>query len=368
MESYLKNIQHLDKEFKTYKIRNTFMRITLLFLMVLMCISCKKNDKTESLPPSVSSIKIENSESNIALGKTLQLKPSHLPGNAAKPEYEWSSSNNNILYVESGTVYARALGSATITAKIKNSDIYAEYRLTVVPDAILIINLDKTQIKLTVNEQEKITPSILPLAAQGATVKWTSSNPSVAQVTSAGLVSALSPGNAVITAASEDGKVTAKSNVEVIPEVLYSSQIFTKIKSELLDALILYNEQQGKSLSQELKAGKTGYIVMAKSAIEDTYITTTPGYVEAMFSNLKMPAGDVLKINSNFYMELFPNTSRMGVLLLEINFLQKNWEIKGTRTKVYSFKYSDNVTLAELKAIIDENIADVRRYVNTGSY
>lgn len=344
------------------------MRTTFLFFMVLITISCKKNT-TETPAPQVSSIRFENPEERIILGNNLKLNIAYEPGNAIKPNYEWRSSNPDILSItDEGIIHAKSIGIVRISAGIKNTNLYITHTIEVIPDFITSIVVEKTDINLSVQQQQKINISLFPLTASSAGVKWTSSDPSIAQVTSSGLITGLSAGKAIITVTSSNSLATAKINIEVLPDINYSITIFNNLKTNLLDQLILYNEQQGKALGQELKAGKIGYIVLAKSAIDESYMSSNPGYPEAMFSKLKIPSGDVIKINSNFYFELFPNTSRMGTLTLDINFFEKSWEIKGTRTKPYSYSYSYNVTLAELKAIIDENISDVRRYVTTGSY
>jgi Bacterial Ig-like domain (group 2) len=346
------------------------MRLILFFTLTILFISCKKNKEQPSVPlPQVSQIRITNSETSIILGKTLQLKIVHEPSNAAIPAYEWTSSNPNILAVDgNGLVQAKAIGSAMIGVGIKNTNIYISYFIDVIPDLITSITLDKTNIKLSVHQQEKINFSILPLTAGATQVKWSSSNPTVAQVSSSGVVTGLSSGSTVISATSPNGLVTAKANIEVIPEIEYSTSVFNNINNNLLIQLIQYNEQQGKALANELKAGKVAYFVSAESATDETSLSTNHGYYEARYSDLKMPSGDVARIKSNFSLTLFPNTSRMGLLNLDINFFEKSWEIKGTRGKAYTYSYSYNTTLAELKTIIDENIADVRRYVITGSY
>lgn len=343
----------------------------LLFALIILLTSCKKSN-TDIEQPKLASITLNASVSNIVLGESLQLAVSYLPANAAKPEYDWSSSNQNILSITSeGLITAKSIGTATITVKAKGSYFTSEHKITVIPGTITSLTVDKPNINLFVTQEQQINVSILPASALSAPIKWLSSDPSVVQVTSAGLVTALSPGISFVTASSADGKVTAVSNVVVLPEVKYTRNIFDKIKTELLDQLILYNEQQGKALAKELSAGKLGYVVQAVTVAGITALTsstTNPGYPEAEFSKLKMPSEDILRINSNFYMELFPTTSRYGTLTLDINFLEKAWELKGTREKKYTFRYSDDVTLSQLKAIIDQNIADVRRYVTTGSY
>jgi len=342
------------------------MKYLFFFLFVLFA-SCKKSS-TEILPPQISSITLNGSISNVVIGGALQLQVSYSPSSALIPEYEWFSDNPNVVTITSdGKVYANSIGSVTITVKVKKSNLSSQQKITVIPGTITSLTLDKTQINLFVNQQQQINVSVLPISALLASVKWTSSDPSIVQVSPSGLVTALAPGKAVVSATSDDGKINANSNIEVVPEIRYTRNIFDKIKIDLLDQLILYNEQQGKALALELAAGKVGYIVQAVTVAGITYLSSNPGYPDAEFSKLKIPSGEILKINSNFYMELFPTTSRLGTLTLDINFLEKSWEIKGTRIKVYSYKYSDNVTLNDLKAIIDQNISDVRRYVTTGN-
>lgn len=342
------------------------MRATLLFIMIMTTIGCKKS--ITEMPPIISSIRFDNTDANLILGKTMKLSLSYLPNNATEPTYEYSSTNPNVLSVnENGIVSANSIGTASIIAQVKGLNVSTEFKIIVIPDVITSLNIDKPQIKLFVGQKETINLSILPITALSASVTWSSSDPSVAEVTSAGLVTGLSAGSTIITVKSQDGKVSAKSNIEVLKEVEYSRDIFDKIKTDLLDHLILYNEQQGKSLAQELKAGKIGYIVLAESAVEEVHLTSNPGYPEAMFSKLTMPKGDVLRVKSHFYLELFPNTSRVGSLTLDINFFEKSWEVK-TIQNLKTYKYSDNVSLAELKIIIDQNISKVRKYVTTGSY
>lgn len=341
------------------------MKKSLFIALIILSTGCKKGAElpTPIVPPQVSSITFDNVESSIVLGDTKQLNVSYAPKNANKPEYEWTSSNQDVLSVSpEGKISAKLIGSASIAVKVKNTNIFIEQKITVVPGIITSLTLDKTQLRLIVNQQEKISASILPLTASTATVNWISSAPLIAQVSSTGLVTALSAGNAVITATSSDGKVNAKSNIEVIEEIKYTRNVFDRIKTDLLDQLLLYNEQQGKKLGTELQAARIGYIVLASSATETSNLTSNPGYPEAAFSRLQIPTGNILKVLSNFYLELFPNTSKIGLLTIEFNFFEKTWEVR-TNGKTYLYKYTDKVTLDDLKAIVDLNVSNVRKYV-----
>ena len=78
------------------------------------------------------------------------------------------------------------------------------------------ISLDKTSLTLHGNESQQLTATVLPADASQE-LTWTSSDESVATVSQSGLVSAVAPGNAVITATTTDGTdLSASCNVTVL--------------------------------------------------------------------------------------------------------------------------------------------------------
>ena len=80
------------------------------------------------------------------------------------------------------------------------------------------VSLDKTELSLTVGGTETLTATVAPDNATDKTVTWTSSNPSVATVEN-GVVTAVAPGTAVITATTQDGNHTATCAVTVRPDI-----------------------------------------------------------------------------------------------------------------------------------------------------
>lgn len=65
---------------------------------------------------------------------------------------------------------------------------------------------------------DQLTATILPSDASNKSVTWLSSNPSVATVSSTGLVTAVAYGTAVITATTQDGGKTASCPVVVFED------------------------------------------------------------------------------------------------------------------------------------------------------
>ena len=78
------------------------------------------------------------------------------------------------------------------------------------------LSLDKTSLTLHGNESQQLTATVLPADASQE-LMWTSSDESVATVSQSGLVSAVAPGQAVITATTTDGTdLSASCNVTVL--------------------------------------------------------------------------------------------------------------------------------------------------------
>ena len=121
---------------------------------------------------------------------------------------EWASSNDSVATVFHGVVTANAIGAATITAKSGN---------TVVNAQVFVSGTDGATLR--------ITPAVVTLKkgdtfqlqygnAYNLPMTWTSSDESIATVSSTGLVTALKGGNATITLATNIESVSALIAVE----------------------------------------------------------------------------------------------------------------------------------------------------------
>ena len=81
------------------------------------------------------------------------------------------------------------------------------------------VTLDSSSMELTEGESYTLHATVSPSNADNQTVLWTSSNSSVATV-NRGVIQALSPGQAIITATSDDGGKTATCTVTVKAKVI----------------------------------------------------------------------------------------------------------------------------------------------------
>ena len=121
-------------------------------------------------------------------------------------EVVWTSSDEEVVTVRNGTVTARSVGSATITAAVGEASATCEVTVTT-----RTVTLSEEAITLDCHTSE--TKTLTATVSDGRKVSWSSSNSSVATV-SGGTVTGVKPGTAVITATA--GTASAECTVTVI--------------------------------------------------------------------------------------------------------------------------------------------------------
>ena len=155
----------------------------------------------------ITSLTLNKSELALNVGDEETLTVTGSPSNATNKTLEWKSSNPEVASVSSGKVIAASKGTAVITATATDgSGKYVSCVVTVNNIQILNVYLDKSSLDLSEGDTAKITATVYPSNATTSTLKWTSSNTSVATVDSKGnIVAGATKGYAIITASATDG-------------------------------------------------------------------------------------------------------------------------------------------------------------------
>ena len=147
-----------------------------------------------------------------------------LPANADKPCVAWTSSNENVVSVSSfsGAVYGMGLGTAVVYATSIDGTNITDCCTFTVTNNIPITNLalDKTALSMQLNENRTLSATFLPANATNKALTWCSDNTNVVTVNN-GTLSAVSTGNAVVTAYTNDGSnLSASCTVKVTTDIL----------------------------------------------------------------------------------------------------------------------------------------------------
>ena len=129
------------------------------------------------------------------------------PSDADNVDVVWSSSDESVATVSNGFVLAVKDGTAIITAEAADgSGVKATCKVSVVSKVpVSSISLSETSLTLWSSAGKSVSATVYPSNATNRELTWSSSNTSVATVSSSGYITAQGSGTATITASATDG-------------------------------------------------------------------------------------------------------------------------------------------------------------------
>jgi len=150
-----------------------------------------------------------------SIQRQFQLNATITPSNAINQNLVWTSSNSSIATVDNKWLVTPVWeGNCTITVTL---DWYSDScTLAVSPVRVTWVTLNKNSISLNVWETEQLTATVNPSDASNPNVTWSSSNTSIATVSSTWLVTAIWDGTVTITVTTVDWWFTATCSVECV--------------------------------------------------------------------------------------------------------------------------------------------------------
>ncbi len=189
----------------------------------------------------ITSIGLDKTELSLNEGEEIVLSASIKPDNAAEKTLLWSSSNESVATVDqTGKIRAISKGSATIKAEAQDGSGQFKTCSVTVIRLVSSITLSKSSIVIYTGKMETLTATVNPADASNTGIMWTSSNTSIATVTSAGVVKGIAPGNVSITATAKDASgVEASCEVEVRQYVTSITLDKTSLSLEVGDEITL---------------------------------------------------------------------------------------------------------------------------------
>ena len=178
-------------------------------------VKCKVTIKD---PIMVSNVAIDQTSVVLNVGASQKINAGVNPSNATNKELNYVSYDASVVSVSAdGTITGVSEGTTVVSATTKDgSNKSAMISVAVKNVPVSNINVDSTSVTLLKNETKQITATASPDNATNKSIRFSSSNASVATVTDAGLITAVDKGSAVITVAAADGSdKTAQVNVTV---------------------------------------------------------------------------------------------------------------------------------------------------------
>ena len=178
--------------------------------------TCKVTVKAKTV--SVTEVSLDKTELTLTEGETETLTATVRPDNADNRKVTWSSDKTDVATVDGdGRVTAVKAGVAVITVTTEDGGKTATCKVTVKAKTVSVteVSLDKTELTLTEGETETLTATVRPDNADNRKVTWSSDKTEVATVGGDGRVTAVKPGEAVVTVTTEDGGRTATCKVTV---------------------------------------------------------------------------------------------------------------------------------------------------------
>src|ERR1041384_3782081 len=170
----------------------------------------------------VASVSVTPAAATLLVGQNVPFvaTPKDASGNAlAGRVITWSTSDASLATVSaSGVVTAQAAGSVTITATSEGQSGSSSITVSNVPIATVAVSPSSATLYVGATRQLIATTNDSagnPLT--GRPVAWTTSNASIASISVSGVVTAVAPGSAVITATSEGKTGSATITVALVP-------------------------------------------------------------------------------------------------------------------------------------------------------
>lgn len=152
---------------------------------------------------------------NLYQGQKYTIEPVVAPKTSTFTDFKWTSSNTSVATVNSdGVITAKAVGTSKITCKGDGKT--ATCTITVTKKVPCKgVELNRYEISLAAGKTYTLKPTFSPSNTSNKNVTWSSSNKSVATVSSKGVVTAVKTGYAEVTCKTADGGYKAVCIVRV---------------------------------------------------------------------------------------------------------------------------------------------------------
>ncbi len=214
---------------------NRIILAMVFFVIAFSCTFLFYGCGEENKDVAVTAVGLNKSELQLDVGGSYTLIATVAPENATDKSVTWSSDKETVVTVDAnGKVLAIGIGQATVTVTTKNGNKTASCAVTVSPVPVTGVTLDKTELQLDIGDTSKLIATVLPANATNKAVVWQSANPAVATVDGEGTVTAVAPGETMVTVSAGNKLSVCKVKVNAPPApILVTDFALDKVLVEL---------------------------------------------------------------------------------------------------------------------------------------
>lgn len=175
---------------------------------------------TVTVKQRAAGVTVTPKELTVEVNRSKSLSADVQPDDAAHKTVTWSSSNEAIATVDQdGVVTGVAEGEATVTAAANDgSGKRDSCTVTVIPVQVSGLTLSNDYLSVKITEEKQLSVTVTPDDAANKTVRWSSSDETVATVDDTGKVTGVAMGAATITASATDGSGVSATCAVTVPE------------------------------------------------------------------------------------------------------------------------------------------------------
>jgi uncharacterized protein YjdB len=235
-------------------------------------------------PTPVASVRLSTTHRSMLVGQTAQLTAEALDASgrvlSGRP-ISWTTSDASVASVtDDGLVTALSAGGAIVSATSEGRSAVASITVATVPVASIVVSPESAD--LVAGQTAQLTAQLRDSSGAsltGRAVVWATSQASVATVSSDGVVTAVAPGAATITATSEGRSAMATVNVTPRPvsAVIVSPGQVTIFAGQTVQLSALVTDDRGQVLTGRLISFSSGNPQVATVSAQGVVTGIAPG-------------------------------------------------------------------------------------------
>lgn len=246
--------------------------------------------------------------------------------------------------------YGGAINGATVYLEYEVAGVYYTYSTTISGDMTIAVTIGSvspisvtgvtvspTTASLEIGGTQQLTATVSPSNATDKTVSWSTSNSSVATVSSTGLVTAVGTGSATITVTTTDGHKTATCSVTVAAAVTYTY----KLASTMVvgKKYLIANGNTGSVYLLTNESGGSRQLVGMSATVSNGKITLTSAQkAKAEFECVRYTSGNDNTITVKSDNKYLYTNSANGLVMNAPTTLDRFWHYNSNGNKFWQFK------------------------------